>query len=43
MCKDAIQHMKSEIAKVEQQDYDSQDTTPATPLVQWVDIFKHWK
>ncbi|CAH3037952.1 unnamed protein product [Porites lobata] len=34
MCKDAIQHMKSEIAKVEQQDYDSQDTTPATPVVQ---------
>ena len=34
MCKDAIQHMKSEIAKVEQQDYDSQDTTPATPVFQ---------
>ena len=43
MCKDAIQHMKSEIAKVEQQDYDSQDTTPATPVFQWVYIFKHWK
>lgn len=43
MCKDAIQHMKSEIAKVEQQDYDSQDTTPVTPVVQWVYIFKDWK
>lgn len=34
MCKDAIQHMKSEIAKVEQQDHESQDSTLVTPVVQ---------
>ena len=35
VCKDAIQHMKSEIAKLEQQDHEPQEFTPlTTPVVQ---------
>ena len=35
VCKDAIHQMKAEIAKLEQQDQESQDTSAASAVLQW--------